>query len=473
MSAGAERIAVRFEPSHGEPGGVSISSHVFSPTLEFPSTPLTIKIPQIAPVELTPGERQTQRNSHATGVTTSGLAAANGIADLPLTSSGADEADVDFSMIAPHARWSPAEHANDPLDELFGYQVSTCDPQVNAWQLPDEIAATREVTLARAFTSVPDLQVEGIQVDDRVALPVIEDPPAAKPADKEVSREPSVNRFVEPAHAVPADHFAPAVLTPPNETSEPATQPVLAESVIPDVVEQPQVDQPEVSVETDRELVPFKPAWEVDNFGFPELCTRAMDILQDHIRDAVNVLVEEALPARPVISVGSWLRGEGRSTVTILLARALSLAGLRVVLVDADFENARLADQLGLSLDGGWDPATAVEADLAECCVFSLEDRFSLMPLHPQSHTDETTARQSLNSMVERLLPHFQVILLDNGPGAAALAQVGTLGRDVKLIVRDARETSVDALERLVQRLRRQHDGPVYVIENFADDTQD
>ena len=65
------------------------------------------------------------------------------------------------------------------------------------------------------------------------------------------------------------------------------------------------------------------------------------------LRKAAATLIDDCVADRPVINVTGCCRGEGRTTVSILLARALAKAGLRVILVDGDFANPDLARTFG------------------------------------------------------------------------------------------------------------------------------
>lgn len=213
----------------------------------------------------------------------------------------------------------------------------------------------------------------------------------------------------------------------------------------------------------------FKAAWEVDNFDFPEVCREAQYLLQDRIHLAVTELLDECIPTRPVISIGSWARGEGRTTVAILLAKALAKCGLRVVLVDADFDNPTVAKTLGVALEGGWNPSPSQQVELPEACVYSVEDRLTLLPLNCPGQIDDYAAQDALNELVNRLAKQFQIVVVDQGPGIAALSRLSAERLGVHLIVRDLRTTTDESLDRMSERLERQFQVPIRVIENFAD----
>ena len=74
-----------------------------------------------------------------------------------------------------------------------------------------------------------------------------------------------------------------------------------------------------------------------------------------------------------------------------------------------------------------------------------------------------------MNELVNRLAKQFQIVVIDQGPGIAALSRLSAERLGVHLIVRDLRTTTDESLDRMSERLERQFQVPIRVIENFAD----
>jgi Mrp family chromosome partitioning ATPase len=298
----------------------------------------------------------------------------------------------------------------------FHYEVSTADPQLSAWD------ATAEPVSA----NLPDQCEERLEPEPASAAAVTDRASAAQPLTSPV------------ALAAPSIGLAP---TDSNSLAPPAA----------------------TASRT------FKAAWEVDGFAIPDVCAQIEQSLWERVQAAVAELQETCVPQHPIVCVNSWSRGEGRTTVAILLARALAKTGLSVILVDADFEQPALAERLSVVVEHGWDPSRALDDSLAECCVHSLHDRFTMLPLSSNALPDGNTAIERLKELAKHLAGHFQIVLLDTGPRGDAVGQLSGPELGAHLIVRDRRVTSDAALGRLIGRLEGLADVPVRVVENFAD----
>ncbi len=273
-------------------------------------------------------------------------------------------------------------------------------------------------------------------------------------------------------------------LAPTSEATAAHTEPRDAASISIAVGEspsdaggfEPAIERPPMDARADESTVDarvepdsrFRPAWEVDYFTLPHACRQAEKTLQERLQVAVTELVDDCMPTRPVIAITSDARGEGRTTVSVLLARALAKAGLRVLLMEGDFEAPSLAERLGVDLRDGWDPSKRDLADLSECCIHSAEDRFVILPLSVSISSQAGEASRAWSGAVAEMATHFQCVVLDCGPGIAAWASAGTaLGAQV--IVRDSRRTSDEALQELIQTSGSRPGVPIRWIDNFAE----
>jgi Mrp family chromosome partitioning ATPase len=212
----------------------------------------------------------------------------------------------------------------------------------------------------------------------------------------------------------------------------------------------------------------FKAAWEVDRFVLPKTCDRALAQLHDRLKLATHELLEVCVPSRPVISICSWLPGEGRTTLGILLAKALANGGQRVLLVDADWQNPGLASQVGVDPQDGWCPEKATLGELADCCVYSLEDQFTILPLTERNRGMETESRHAWLTSIEQLSSHFQYVLLDHRPGVVVANQTISDHLGLWLLVRDLRRTSDESLDQFAKQMESQVPAPIRIVENFA-----
>lgn len=158
--------------------------------------------------------------------------------------------------------------------------------------------------------------------------------------------------------------------------------------------------------------------------------------------------------------ITSPLPGDGKSTIALNLATALSEKGQRsVLLVDADLHQSSLARQLGIPTGPG----------LAECLESGLSPMSAvrrLEPLgwyflscgNPHSHPTELLQGEVLPGVLQELYEYFDWILIDSPP-VIPLTDALSLARrtDASLLVVRAERTPRDAVHEAVKLLSRQH----------------
>ncbi len=120
-----------------------------------------------------------------------------------------------------------------------------------------------------------------------------------------------------------------------------------------------------------------------------------------------------------VILFASALPGEGKSTVAANVARAASLYGERVLLIDADLRRPSLISKLGLPPSRG-----LVAAVRKECDLRSTIQRDRATPLHIMPSVNRLSGTEALAllaspelpRLISELRPHYDLILLDTAP---------------------------------------------------------
>jgi succinoglycan biosynthesis transport protein ExoP len=158
--------------------------------------------------------------------------------------------------------------------------------------------------------------------------------------------------------------------------------------------------------------------------------------------------------------ITSPLAHDGKSTVTLNLATALSEGGTRKVLVmEADLHRSTLIQHLGLKvwpgltdcLDAGLNPLSAIRR---------LEPLgWYLLPAGgPRSNPTELLQSAALSGVTQTLSPHFDWILID-APPVIPLTDALSLRpqADASLLVVRAGRTPKEAIEDAVALLGKQH----------------
>lgn len=210
--------------------------------------------------------------------------------------------------------------------------------------------------------------------------------------------------------------------------------------------------------------VPLRPAWEVDAFELPAAVTELF-FEEDTYRQVGDRIAEAVAGGLRSAMVTSDKPAEGRSTVALGIALAAAAAGVNVLLIDADFQSRSLADALRLDIEKGWDEAITTDLPLDEIALVSTEDGITLLPLR-DAH-DETLATPDLESLLTRVTPSFDFVIVDGGVGLDSVPKETTI-IDSAFIVRDADRTSPAEVQWLTDRLNRSGIQGVGVIENFV-----
>jgi protein-tyrosine kinase len=158
--------------------------------------------------------------------------------------------------------------------------------------------------------------------------------------------------------------------------------------------------------------------------------------------------------------ITSPLPGDGKSTVAMNLATALSERGKRtVLLVEADLHYGPLTAKLGLSqrpglaecLESGSNPLAAVRHIMPLDWYFLPAGKASINPT-------ELIQGQMLPLVIDRLASQFDWLVIDSPP-VIPLSEVQSLKShsDGSLLVVRAGRTSQDAVEEAVTLLGKQH----------------
>ncbi len=178
-----------------------------------------------------------------------------------------------------------------------------------------------------------------------------------------------------------------------------------------------------------------------------------------------------------VLAVTSAQRGEGRTTVVIDLAAALTESGHRVVVVDADLPNPALAKRLGLTAEQlstarrrGLSTVLAGQHDVATILIPDAGGHgFSLVPAGPvPKGSSRWWPAGDADDALAVLRDQFDYVLIDTPPLALSTegAFVAGSGDGALVVVRLGR-TRLPALRRAIATLRATHTDIVGTVATF------
>jgi polysaccharide biosynthesis transport protein len=130
---------------------------------------------------------------------------------------------------------------------------------------------------------------------------------------------------------------------------------------------------------------------------------------------------ESASRAR-VVLVTSALPNEGKSTLTLSLARAAAAEGLRVMVIDADLRKPTLHDLVGLKPGAGLVEVLRREVPLAE--ALATDPRLPLKILPGSKRLSQPTrllGPDGIGALLTALRPSFDLVLVDSAPLVAVV----------------------------------------------------
>lgn len=226
-----------------------------------------------------------------------------------------------------------------------------------------------------------------------------------------------------------ADHADPLGMAAPHFTQPHASVHTLADELHEAAVQDDEIILP--SLVTERKPLSsfakprqepdtnFKPVFEVDEFQWPAVTNELIGNARNPLLSAVDALTRATHDGRSLVGIVGTDRGVGASTVAMCLARMVAAAGSTVALVDANFVAGDLAVNMGLEFDAGWEDVLTGRRPLAECAVYSLADRITLLPLAGPTQTEIQRLSGIQSSVIAGMLRyHYDLVLFDLGPAS-------------------------------------------------------
>ncbi len=130
-----------------------------------------------------------------------------------------------------------------------------------------------------------------------------------------------------------------------------------------------------------------------------------------------NLKFVDVATARHSVLFTSALAGEGKTTTAINLAIAMSDAGSRVLLVDADLRKPTVAANLGLPGEVGLTTALLGEAEIEDAAQQWRDSSLYVLPAGPiPPNPSELIGSKAMRKLFKRLSRSFDVLVVDSPP---------------------------------------------------------
>jgi len=218
--------------------------------------------------------------------------------------------------------------------------------------------------------------------------------------------------------------------------------------------------------------LPVTPTWEVDEFHWPATVAGLMQNQPEAIRDIGLHLQHAASKGLRTLAITSGERGVGRSTVAMCIAKAVSKAGLRVALVDCDYECPSLVDQLNLEVAHGWQECILNNVPLDEVAVHAVKEQITFFPsLAAWSNSQVETHQIRINKLLKRIALGYDLVILDCNRINGKQQTLCGLGEDqvidAALVIVDAQLSLRQRVDGAIEALRRSNINSIGIAENF------
>jgi Mrp family chromosome partitioning ATPase len=218
---------------------------------------------------------------------------------------------------------------------------------------------------------------------------------------------------------------------------------------------------------------PFRPAWQVESFAWPTTTQRLWREAGDEVDRLADHLLQGRTRGHKVVGVAGCQRGEGCTTTLLAVAWRLAERGLAVALVDADFDQPRLAAALGLTPEMGWEDVFDGKLPLREVAIESQRDGMMLVPLRDaESALSDSPGDPAAD--LKCLRAHADLVLVDLAefPGGSTRARrlraAAVQAVDAAVLVHNVRRGSSAGLDQSIARISAAGIHLAGVAENFV-----
>jgi Mrp family chromosome partitioning ATPase len=359
-------------------------------------------------------------------------------------------------------------------DELFGDSPVVADSAVAVWPREEELASAQASSLISLdLETMPKAPVVVTELIQESVIHAAMETGAPAASSAKTYRFDAAHVAVPPPHRAPTptleDLIKPAGDRPLAISDEEAAELVGTASTAPI----PEVAAPKIPALAPNHVQQLVPAWEVDRFYWPALCDKLLRDEHSYFAQAGSKIVSAVKDGLKSLAITGSRRGEGRTTLALCLARSAAKAGLKVVLVDADFARPQLAATLGLEIAASWHEAALGKSSLSEAAIKSIEDNLTFLPLDvstavaPLSLTDPR-----LTKTLRDVASAFDLLIIDLGPTAAGDESLFPVNEqppaDAAIVVRDLRYCTPAESQAIGERLSLSGIEAVGIAENFV-----
>lgn len=183
------------------------------------------------------------------------------------------------------------------------------------------------------------------------------------------------------------------------------------------------------------------------------LVGRPMSAFTESLRVLRTVIVYSKLDlSSKVVAVTSALPDEGKTTISMCLARVAAMSGQKVCVVDCDLRKQSINDVIDIETDVGILQVLAGEAPWRSAIVKDPNSDAHVLPIAASGFTPrDVFGSDAMGNLIDELRAHYDLVILDCAPILAVAETRIVVGRaDTTVLIARAGRTHIGAMRAAV-----------------------
>ena len=183
------------------------------------------------------------------------------------------------------------------------------------------------------------------------------------------------------------------------------------------------------------------------------LVGRPMSAFTESLRVLRTVIVYSKLDlSSKVVAVTSALPDEGKTTISMCLARVAAMSGQKVCVVDCDLRKQSINDVIDIETDVGILQVLAGEAPWRSAIVKDPNSEAHVLPIAASGFTPrDVFGSDAMGNLISELRDHYDLVILDCAPILAVAETRIVVGRaDTTVLIARAGRTHIGAMRAAV-----------------------
>ncbi len=174
-----------------------------------------------------------------------------------------------------------------------------------------------------------------------------------------------------------------------------------------------------------------------------------------------------------VVAVTSAIPNEGKTTMSLCLARAVALAGQKVAVIDCDLRRSSILNAVALKAETGLIEVLTGDRVWQDLMVSDPSTKVDILPCgKSRQPSDDIFASESMRRLISELRDAYDLVVLDCAPVLAlAETRVVVAHADAAVVVMRSQKTSVNLVRTALRVVRSTGTEPLGIVLNRVNQT--